>query len=82
MFWVYVLRSDVTGRRCTGSSEDLERRLERQNAGHSPATRHGVPWRLVYREQFATRSEAAQRERLLKSGRGRDEIDRLLGEAR
>src|SRR3954447_6882658 len=77
MFYVYVLRSNKTGRRYVGSSEDPEARLLRHNAGHSKATRHGIPWILLYRQSFATRSGAAQKERYYKTGRGRDEIDKL-----
>ncbi len=77
---MYVLRSEVTGRLYTGSCENLEDRLYRHNHGHSPATKAGVPWKLVHVERFATRAEAVRRERYLKTGRGRDELRRLLGE--
>jgi putative endonuclease len=60
-----------------GSCEDLGERIRRHNAGESKATKHGVPWALVHSESFLTRSEAAQRERYYKTGRGRDEIDTL-----
>ena len=76
MFYCYVLRSRQTGRRYVGSSKDLSERIRRHNAGDSKATKHGVPWILVHSESFATRSEAAQRERYYKSGRGRDELDK------
>ncbi len=82
MHWVYVLVSEKTGRRYTGSCEDLERRMHEHHSGYSPATRHGVPWRLVHRESFATRSEAVRREMHFKSGRGRDELDRILARER
>ena len=39
--------------------------------------KHRVPWALIQSEGFATRIEAAQRERYYKTGRGRDELDRL-----
>jgi putative endonuclease len=77
MFHVYVLRSEKTGRRYVGSCEDVDERLRRHNAGDSKATRHGIPWRLVISEQFSTRAHAVNRERYFKSGRGRDELDRL-----
>jgi len=79
LFYVYVLRSEKTGRFYTGSCADLEDRLRRHNAGQSPATRHGVPWRLVHWEGFPTRAEAVRRERELKTGRGRDELRGMLG---
>jgi len=77
MFFVYVLRSEVTGRRYVGSCQDLERRLAQHNARQSKATRPGFPWVLVHAERFAKREEAVCRERFLKTGRGRDELDRI-----
>ncbi len=78
-FFAYVLVSERTGRRYTGSCEDVEERVRRHNAGHSLSTRHGVPWKLVHYESFETRADAVQRERFLKSGQGRAVLDRLLG---
>ena len=60
-----------------GSREDLDDPLRRHSAGESNATKHGVPWRLLHTESFATRSEAAIKERYYKTGRGRDELDRF-----
>jgi putative endonuclease len=77
-YFVYVLRSDATGRFYTGSTSDLIDRLSRHNAGRSVATRHGVPWTLVYHESYSTRSDAIFRERFFKSGKGRDELRSLL----
>jgi putative endonuclease len=77
MFFVYVLRSEKTGRRYVGSCENLDDRLRRHNAGECNATRHGVPWILIHRESFLTRTEAVERERYYKTGRGRDELDRI-----
>jgi len=77
MFYVYVLRSSKTGRRYVGSCENVDERLGRHNAGHSNATRHGLPWILVHSESFTNRAEAARKERYYKLGRGRDELDKL-----
>jgi putative endonuclease len=75
MFYVYVIRSAKTGRRYVGSCEDTDERLRRHNAGHSLATRHGIPWHMTYRETFAGRSEALAGERYFKTGKGRLELD-------
>ena len=77
MFYCYVLKSEKTGRHYVGSCEDLNDRLRRHNARQSKATKHGVPWTLLHVESFATRSQAAGKERYYKTGRGRDELDRL-----
>ena len=71
------MRSQKTGRRYVGSCEDLRERIRRHNAGDSKATKPGAPWILVHSESFVSRSEAAQRERYYKTGRGRDELDKL-----
>ena len=77
MFHVYVLRSDKTGRRYVGSSQDPEKRLGEHNNGQSLATKHGVPWKLTNQEEFATRAEAVRRERFYKTGKGREILDQL-----
>ena len=77
MFYCYVLRSRKTGRRYVGSCKDVAERIHRHHAGESKATKHGVPWVLLHGEGFATRAEATRRERYYKTGRGRDQLDRL-----
>jgi putative endonuclease len=78
MFHVYVLRSGKTGRRYIGSCEDVAQRLRQHNSGASKATRHGIPWNLVHSETFPTRVQAVRKERYFKTGRGRDELDKLV----
>ena len=79
MFYLYVLHSNKTRRRYVGSCENLAHRLKRHNAGDSKATRHGIPWVLIHSETFSTRVEAVRKERYYKTGRGRDDLDKLLG---
>jgi putative endonuclease len=81
MFWVYTLQSERTGRFYTGSCEDFDDRFTRHNTGQSKATKSGIPWRLVHHQQFTTRTEAVQRERYFKTGRGRDELKTLVAMA-
>jgi putative endonuclease len=77
VYFVYVLRSEITGRRYVGACHDIEERLRRHNCGESKSTKHGAPWKLMHYEQFETRSEAVQRERFYKTGRGREELDKI-----
>ena len=79
MFHVYVPQSNKTGRRYVGSCEIIADRLARHNARHSKATRHGIPSTPVDSEGFADRAQATRRERYYKTGRGQDELDRLIG---
>ena len=78
---VYVLRSRKNGRLYTGSTDDIERRLEEHGRGKTKYTRYAGPFELVYSEDFKTGLEARRRERFLKTGQGREELKRLLGSA-
>ena len=59
MFYVYVLWSESRKRSYVGSTQNLLERLRRHNAGHSKATKAGIPWTLAYYEEFPTRSARA-----------------------
>ena len=78
MFFVYVLNSDSIHKHYVGYTADIIQRLGQHNAGLSKWTQAGRPWRLVHQEPFLTRSEAVRRERFYKSGRGREELKRIL----
>jgi len=77
MFYVYVLQSTKTRRRYVGSCENLDERVRRHNLGIRKLTRHGIPWTLMHSESFSNRADAVRKKRYYKSGRGRDELDRL-----
>jgi putative endonuclease len=78
MVSVYILFSDKLKKRYVGSSEDPFRRLEQHNQGKTAFTSRGRPWTLRYVEAYETRPEAVARERFLKSGAGREFLDRLF----
>ena len=63
------------GRWYIGSSEDPFRRVREHNAGKHRSTKGYKPYRLIHTEEFSTKTEAQQRERLIKkSGRIRKEL--------
>lgn len=75
---VYLLRSKKDGRTYLGSTDNLTRRLSEHNSGKSLATKNRRPLRLIYTEEFNTLSEAIERERFLKSRRGRKELKNIF----
>ena len=81
-FHVYILQSQTTNRYYIGQSKDLRERVAYHNANYSKALRNRGPWRLVYSESYATRSEAVRRERYIKSQKDRSFIERLLSASR
>ena len=85
-FTVYVLRSESSGLRYVGQTDDLSRRLaEHNDPEHNSrkfTSRNPGPWVVVHFEEFETRSAAMKREKWLKSGVGREWIDqRGIGRA-
>jgi len=78
MFFVYVLRSETSGRHYVGFCSNLTQRLGQHNDGITKSTKNRGPWKLIYKEQFQTRQEAVRRERFLKTGQGREELRRIL----
>lgn len=67
-WWVYVLRSDTTGKLYTGISPDPDRRLIEHNTSQkgAKATRAGRPWKIVFRELQGSRGDALRREAVIK----------------
>ncbi|MEQ9413564.1 MAG: GIY-YIG nuclease family protein [Cyclobacteriaceae bacterium] len=78
-YYVYVLKSEkVEGKHYVGMTSNIERRLKEHNAGRSKFTSGFIPWKIVYSEFLATRSEAREREKYLKSAAGRRFIKQYL----
>ena len=81
MFYVYILRSQRSGRLYVGHTDDLTRRFQEHNEGRGGRfTRQNGPWELAYSEVHPDRASAMQRERFLKSVAGYREKKRLAGE--
>ena len=83
MFYTYALYNNIRNKVYIGQSEDLEKRLRRHN-GQLPNKRTSFTaknkgeWFLIHKEQFATRKEAIQREKQLKTQRGREFIWNII----
>ena len=75
----YILYSRTRDRYYIGSTSDMEERLNRHNAGATPSTKTGRPWEIVYREEYATKSEALKRENQIKRQKSRIYIEQLIG---
>ncbi|MCI0788076.1 MAG: GIY-YIG nuclease family protein [Chloroflexi bacterium] len=78
MFYVYLLRSERTGRYYIGSTGDIQNRVEQHNAGLTKSTKAFSPWRLVHQEEFDSLPEARQRESQLKSWKSRSYLESQL----
>lgn len=62
MYYVYILECS-DGTYYTGYTSDLNRRIKEHNDGKgSKYTRGRLPVKLIYKEEFSTRSRAMKRE--------------------
>ena len=76
MFYTYVLKSDKNNKRYVGqTSKDVFDRLSEHNMGSNRWTRVNKPFKVIYFEEYSTRTEAIKREHFLKSGQGRKWLD-------
>ena len=63
MYYVYILQSKKDCKYYVGYTSDLESRVEYHNSGRQRSTKHRIPFKLIYYEEFKTRTEALRRER-------------------
>ena len=78
MYLVYILESFKTGRYYIGCTEDPEKRLIKHNKGWVRSTKAHQPWRIIYKEEYTSLSEARKREKQIKSWKKRSKIEQLI----
>ena len=67
MYYVYILKSDVNGMVYVGQTNDLTKRIDFHNSNRARWTKRYQPWKMIFKEVYATRSEAMKREKQLKN---------------
>ncbi len=77
-FVVYILYSKSLNRYYVGSTNNLISRLNQHNKGKSISTKSGLPWNLVYSEEYNTRTDAIRREKQIKTYHGGQAFKKLL----
>ena len=70
-YYTYIIKSDKTGNYYFGHCQNLSERLQRHNSANVKSTKGRRPWTLYYYEEYATKSDAYQREQFFKSFEGR-----------
>jgi putative endonuclease len=78
MFYTYILRSEKDSSYYVGQTNNLQSRLKYHNSGKVNYTKRGIPWKLVYFEEYQTRSEAALRERYIKNRKSKKYIETII----
>jgi putative endonuclease len=81
-YFVYILYSEKCDKYYVGQTGSLEKRIEEHNIGKGGSfSSICLPWKLVYHEPFATRSEAVRREGDIKGKKSRKYIEYLISKA-
>jgi len=78
MWYTYILQSKKDGRYYIGSTGDLEKRVERHNAGGNISTKNRRPLEIIYSEIYNTSGEALKREKEIKSWKGGIKFKKLI----
>jgi putative endonuclease len=78
MFYVYILQSKINHSLYTGYTADLLKRFNQHNSGESKYTKNLKPWKLIYYEAYILEEDAVKRECFLKSGSGKNYLDKQL----
>ncbi len=82
VFYVYILQSESTNRYYVGQTKHLEERVAYHNSNYSLALRNRGPWKLIYFEQYTTRSQAVRQEQYIKRQKDKRFIENLLSASR
>ena len=78
MAYCYILFSEKIDKFYIGACTNLDRRLYEHNIGHSTFTKSGIPWKIVFSEEFPDLSSAKKRELFIKKQKSRKFILSLL----
>jgi putative endonuclease len=70
-YYVYVLLSIADRQFYVGLTDNLPKRLLEHDSGQVNSTRHRIPFELLYWEGCLNRSDAARREKYLKTAWGK-----------
>lgn len=78
MYFVYIIYSKKRDSFYIGYTANINTRITKHNAGATISTKSGIPWELVYSEQYVTKTEAIKREKAIKKKKSRKYIESLI----
>jgi len=66
MYYVYLLKSKVSGDLYVGYTHDLKKRVAEHNKSKIFHTKNRIPWEVIYYEAYKSSFDAKGREKQLK----------------
>ena len=74
MYALYILYSVKYNKIYIGYTSDIENRIFSHNETGKGWTKNFRPWQLIYKEEFEKKKDATDREKQLKTAKGRNWI--------
>ena len=82
-YYTYILYSNQLKKYYIGSTNDnLDERLRRHNSNHKGFTGRTNDWKIVYVENFCSKTDALKREKEIKNWKSRVKIEELIRKAK
>ena len=78
MYYVYIIKSETTGKYYIGVTSDLVQRLRHHNSGANRSTKNKGSWVVAHSEEFSDKKTAWFRERQIKRYKGGEAFKKLL----
>ncbi len=78
MYFVYIIKSEITNKYYIGCTSNLEKRFEQHNKGENYSTKKYVPWKLICYSIFLEQKEAFNYEKKVKSYKGGNAFKRII----
>ena len=78
MYYAYIIKSRKNHRFYIGSTQDIKKRIRQHQQGQTKILKNQGSFDIILLEQFATRAEAFQRERQIKSYKGGNAFKKLI----
>ncbi len=78
MYYVYILQSKNNGELYVGCTNDLKKRIQEHNSGLVFSTKSKLPYVIIHYEAFLEKTDAFLREKWLKTGWGRNYLQKTL----
>jgi len=79
MFTIYIIRSEKTEKHYVGFTNNIDQRLKNYNSGGTKSTKSGIPWNLIYKEEYESKTLAWKREQQIKKFKGGQAFKKLIG---
>ena len=78
MYYVYILKSNKTGKHYVGYTRDLKERLKLHNSGKTKSLVRHIPLEIVKTEEYPFYQDARKRERQIKSYKSGEAFKKLI----